>query len=222
MVCVVDLTEVGVINPVWLSFPDETRAKLQALGQIQVAEDGGLLFKEGEATGTAFFPLTGTFLLSKTGRGGRRQVLCKLDSSKCGGPCLLMMGDQNLCDMRVLEPGFVLMLSREQMEELTITDPVMGRRVLSNVAHCMSHFITTLGNLSFNKVAQRVAIALLDSTGDGNGNVVRETQADLAAEVGTTREVVARCLAELQEGGAIKLGRGRITVMDRDYLQHVR
>jgi CRP-like cAMP-binding protein len=223
MVSVAHPTEVGVINPVWLSFPDETRVKLQALGHMQAVEGGALLFKEGEAARTAFFPLTGTFLLSKTGRAGRRQVLCKLDSSKCGGPCLLMMGDQNLGDMRVVEPGSVLMLSREQLEEQAIADPALGRSVLNSVVHCMSHFITSLGNLSFNKVAQRVAMALLDATGgDGDGNVVRETQADLAAEVGTTREVVARCLAELQEGGAIKLGRGRITVMDRNYLQHVR
>ena len=222
MVSVTDLAEVGFVNPVWLSFPEETRGKLQAVGQIQVVEGSTLLFREGDAAHTAFFPLTGTFLLSKTGRGGRRQVLCKLDPAKCGGPCLLMMGDQNLGDMHALEPGSVLMLPREQMEELAISDPVLGRSVLHSVVHCMSHFITSLGNLSFNKVAQRVAMALLDSTGNGNGNVVRETQADLAAEVGTTREVVARCLAELQEGGAIKLGRGRITVLDRDYLQYVR
>ncbi len=221
MVSVTSLTEVGVASTAWLSLPEETRERLQALGQIQAVESGALLFKEGEAAQTAFFPLTGTFLLSKTGRGGRRQVLCKLDASKCGGPCLLMMGDHNLGDMRALEPGSVLTLPREQMADVTVADPVLGRRVLTNVVRCMSHFINSLGNLSFNKVAQRVAMALLDSTGDDSGPVVRGTQADLAAEVGTTREVVARCLAELQDGGAIKLGRGRITVLDRNYLQNV-
>jgi len=47
---------------------------------------------------------------------------------------------------------------------------------------------------------------------------VRLTQADLAAEVGTTREVVARCLAGFQLDGLIRLGRARITVLDRDGL----
>jgi CRP-like cAMP-binding protein len=222
MVSVITLTEVGTVNPVWQSLPDETRARLQTVGQIKAVEAGDTLFNEGEAARIAFFPLAGAFLLSKTGRGGRRQVLCKLDPSKCGGPCLLMMGEQNLGDMRAVMPGSLLTLTREQMEELAIADPALGRSVMNSVVHCMSHFITSLGNLSFNKVAQRVATALLDSTGNGDGNVVRETQADLAAEVGTTREVVARCLAELQEGGAIKLGRGRITVLDRAYLQQVR
>jgi CRP-like cAMP-binding protein len=222
MVSVVTMTELGTVNPVWQSLPDETRAHLQSIGQVRALEAGETLFSEGEAAHMAFFPLAGAFLLSKTGRGGRRQVLCKLDPSKCGGPCLLMMGDQNLGEMRAVMPGSVLLLPREQMEELALADPALGRSLMNSVVHCMSHFITSLGNLSFNKVAQRVAMALLSSTGNGDGNVVRETQADLAAEVGTTREVVARCLAELQEAGAIKLGRGRITVLDRDYLQQVR
>ena len=52
-----------------------------------------------------------------------------------------------------------------------------------------------------------------------DGDLVRLTQSDLAAEVGTTREVVARCLAGLQQDGHIRLGRARITVLNRQGLQ---
>jgi CRP-like cAMP-binding protein len=221
MVSVTNLAEVAVVNPVWLALPLETRAKLLQLGHVQTVESGTVLYHEGEAAGVAFFPLAGKFLLNKTGRAGRRQVLCKLDPAKCGGPCLLMMGPQNLGDMRAVELSSLFWLRREDMEELAIADPHLGRAVLHSVMNCMSHFISAMGNLSFNKVSQRVAVALLDGT-DGNGTTVRETQAELAAEVGTTREVVARCLADLQDAGAIKLGRGRIVVLDRDYLQQVR
>ncbi len=81
----------------------------------------------------------------------------------------------------------------------------------------MTRFLGMVENLSFHKVGERVVIALLEGTNRG-GNTVRCTQAELAAEVGTTREVVARCLAELQETGAIRLGRGRITVLERSRL----
>src|SRR5512133_3960506 len=129
MVSVTDLAEVGFVNPVWLSFPEETRAKLQAVGQIQAVEGSTLLFREGDAAHTACFPLPGTFLLRKTARGGRLQVRRELAPAKRGGPCLLMRGDQNLGDMHALEPGSVLMLPREQMEELAISDPALGRSV---------------------------------------------------------------------------------------------
>jgi CRP/FNR family transcriptional regulator len=85
------------------------------------------------------------------------------------------------------------------------------------VVNCLSHFVSMVENLSFHKVSERVALALVEGTAN-DGTVVRRTQAELAAEVGTTREVVARCLADFQEAGMIRLGRGRITVLNRDQL----
>ncbi len=82
----------------------------------------------------------------------------------------------------------------------------------------MAHLSSLVTQLSFNKVGERVVLALLDNT-EKDGDLVRLTQADLAAEVGTTREVVARCLAGLQADGLIRLGRARITVLSREGLQ---
>ena len=219
MVPVDNWAEVNVVNPVWLACTEETRAKLRERGSLQAFESGALLIGEGEPSAMAFIALSGKLLLSKSGRGGRRQVLCKLDAARCGGPCLLMMGNHSLGDMHALESGWLLHLKREDMEDLAIREPELGRILLHGVVRCMEHFVGAMGNLSFNKVAHRVALALLDATTDGN--LVRQTQAELAAEVGTTREVVARCLADLQEAGAIKLGRGRITVLNRDYLRQM-
>jgi CRP/FNR family transcriptional regulator len=82
----------------------------------------------------------------------------------------------------------------------------------------MAHLHNLVSQLSFNKVAERVVILLLDDT-TKDGDLVRLTQADLAANVGTTREVVARCLAGLQADGLIRLGRGRVTVLHREKLR---
>jgi CRP-like cAMP-binding protein len=219
----VDLAKLNVVNPVWLAVGDQTRAALLECGVLRSFEAESTLFSEGELSGMAFFPLTGKLVLSKTGRAGRRQTLCHLNPSRCGGPCLLLMGDHAIGDVVAVEDGTVLLVKRQDMEQLAVQDPVLGRIILRGVVRCMEHFVSVMENLSFNKVAQRVALALLDQTnGNGSGfaTQVRQTQAELAAEVGTTREVVARCLAELQDVGAIKLGRGRITILDRSLLEH--
>lgn len=44
------------------------------------------------------------------------------------------------------------------------------------------------------------------------------TQDDLAARIGTVREVVARSLKELEKCGAIEVNRGKITIVDKDQL----
>jgi len=45
------------------------------------------------------------------------------------------------------------------------------------------------------------------------------TQRDMAAQLGTAREVVARCLARFQDEGWIRVGRGVIEVLDAEALR---
>ena len=51
----------------------------------------------------------------------------------------------------------------------------------------------------------------------GNGPS-RLTQDDLAARIGTVREVVARSLKELERVGAIDIERGKITILNQEKL----
>jgi CRP/FNR family transcriptional regulator len=111
-----------------------------------------------------------------------------------------------------------LVLPRRDLQELARIDPTLCQAAWAAVGECLMHFAGLVESLSFQKVAQRVAGLLLDATTPNNA-LVRRTQAELAAEVGTTREVVARCLADFQRSGAIRLGRGRITVLDHSRLR---
>ena len=46
-----------------------------------------------------------------------------------------------------------------------------------------------------------------------------KTHAEIAADLGTAREVVSRLLKEFERLGAISLARGRITLNDSDLLR---
>jgi CRP/FNR family transcriptional regulator len=176
-----------------------------------------LLFQEQEPAGVVLFPLSGALQMSRTADQGRRQVLCNVNSASCSGICLLMMADRGLGDVRALNAGQVLVLPRADFQALARQDPQLCHAAWNAAADCMGHLSNLIENLSFHKVAQRVALMLFEST-EKDGDLVRRTQAELAAEVGTTREVVARCLAGLQTTGTIRLGRGRITVTRRSEL----
>ena len=71
---------------------------------------------------------------------------------------------------------------------------------------------------------QRVACSLdLASTcqndSDPSGELaVRITQQDLAAAVGTVREVVVRALRQLRDAGAVRTERDRIVLLDAAHL----
>jgi CRP/FNR family transcriptional regulator len=73
---------------------------------------------------------------------------------------------------------------------------------------------------SFQTVPSRVAGVLTqliaeETSGDGpQGVTIRMTQADLAQLAGTSRESVSRFLATLERAGVVRVGRGRVTVVE--------
>ncbi|MCX6031129.1 MAG: Crp/Fnr family transcriptional regulator [Chloroflexi bacterium] len=212
-----DLVLLGAANPVLQACSAETRRALLERGTVRSFEAATLLFQEREPAGVVLFPLRGALQVSKTASHNRRQVMCNLDPTACGGICLLTMAARGLGDVRALEPGELLVLPRADFQQLARQDPALCQTGWSAAAECMGHLSGIVESLSFHKVAERVASMLLENT-EKEGDLVRRTQAELAAEVGTTREVVARCLAGFQMDGAIRLGRGRITVLSREKL----
>jgi CRP-like cAMP-binding protein len=68
------------------------------------------------------------------------------------------------------------------------------------------------------RVLRRV-LALAELYGEGRaGTTIPVRQEDVAELAGATRPTVNRALKEAEAGGAIALGRGRITVLDPERL----
>jgi CRP-like cAMP-binding protein len=205
-------------NAVLSACTEASRTALAEKGILRQFEPEEPWFEEGETGGVVLFPISGSLQLSKTAERGRRQVLCHLTPEGCCGVCVLTMADNSLADVIGMTSGEVLVLSRADYQALAHADPVLCQSGWQAAVQCMSHFSNLVEHLSFRKVGERVALLLLENTKE-DGDMMRLTQADLAAEVGTTREVVARCLATLQASGGVRLGRARITVMSRAKLE---
>ncbi len=83
------------------------------------------------------------------------------------------------------------------------------------------------GNLAFGRVLTRIARVLLDYASSkagmaaGEAGVERITQSDLAARVGTVRDMGSRALSHLEDMGALELRRGRVVKLDRAKLQEI-
>ena len=213
-----DIVVIETSNPVLRDCAATTRAALLERGRIERFQNETVVFADGQPAGVVLFPLNGTLQMAKATTRGRRQIFCDPTAASCGGICMLAFGSHALAEMHGLEDGQVLVLKRNDFEDLIHEDRVLCRAAWHSAASCMAHLSSLVTQLSFNKVAERVVLALLDNT-EHDSDLVRLTQADLAAEVGTTREVVARCLAGLQADGLIRLGRARITVLSRDGLK---
>jgi CRP/FNR family transcriptional regulator len=85
----------------------------------------------------------------------------------------------------------------------------------------LRHLTSVVEDLSFRSVLSRLAKLLLDLAvvEGGNAPVRQLTQDEMAAMVGTVRDVIGRALRQMEREGAIKIVKNRIMVMAPEKLK---
>jgi CRP/FNR family transcriptional regulator len=108
-----------------------------------------------------------------------------------------------------------------RVRELVDRDARVARALLSELSERARGFVYEISGGAFGTVRQRVARHLLDLASErsplpvpGRDLVVRVTQQELAAAVGTVREVVVRVLRELRAERAVRTERDHIVITD--------
>ena len=94
------------------------------------------------------------------------------------------------------------------------------RFVFDSLSRRLTDVLALLEEISFGRMDRRLADFLLRKFAEegGEGRVISITHEQIAAELGTAREVVSRLLKELERSGAVGLSRGRITLRDESVL----
>ena len=81
----------------------------------------------------------------------------------------------------------------------------------------LSTMMEIVDEIAFRRMDARIASLLL--TRARSQNPMRITHQEIAAELGSSREVVSRLLEDFSERGLIRSGRGEIEVLDKEGLE---
>jgi CRP/FNR family transcriptional regulator len=81
----------------------------------------------------------------------------------------------------------------------------------------LASVMAVVDEVAFQRMDRRVAAVLLERA--RLQNPIRLTHQDIAAELGSSREVISRLLEDLASTGAIRSGRGVIEILDFELLQ---
>ncbi|MEK7281727.1 MAG: helix-turn-helix domain-containing protein [Chloroflexota bacterium] len=95
--------------------------------------------------------------------------------------------------------------------------PRVVQNVLRLFAQRLRYLVSLVEDLSFRPVTARVAKLLLEQEEQRE----KHTQQEMAAQVGTVREVVGRSLKGLEALGAIKMVHGRVVIVNRRLLEEL-
>ena len=204
------------------SFPDldrTDRTLWQALSPIRPLKlsAGRLLLSEGSTCAGVPFVLAGSLRLFKTSETGREITLYRIEA---GESCIL----STTC---ILSSGAFPAFARAEHDteavfvpagifrDLVDRSPSWRSYVFQLYERRLTQMVTLVEEVAFHRMDQRLAQALLDlNRASGQTGLLNVTHQELAARLGTTREVITRLLRDLEEEQLVTTARAEIHLLD--------
>ena len=178
-----------------------------------------LILLEGEPAEAVYFVVSGVVKSFKTSAEGKEQILCILRPGESFNDVPIFDGGPNPASAIAMSSVTLYRISKTDMQTLLREYPSIAINIIKVLAEKVRHFVSLVEDLSFRHVIGRIAKLLLEHAGDGASPRPRLTQQDMAAMVGTAREVVGRSLKALEEEGVIRMERHRIVITNKEALK---
>ena len=177
---------------------------------------GAVVFFEGDMNRGLYSVSTGWVKLIKLSTDGREQVLRYFGPGDVFNEIGIFLARPNPASAIALEHCGLWQLPRETLQPLLAGQSAVLLRVIANMADRIAYLAELVANLSLLPVEVRLARLLLDeSTADILSRQPWQTQAELAARLGTVPDVLNRALRALATASLIRVEQRQITILDR-------
>jgi len=184
-------------------------------------ERGELLFNEGDPCTGLFLVASGKIRIFKLSAAGREQVLAIEGPGSSFAELPVFDGGNYPASASALENSEVLFISRKDFQNFCREHPEVALKVIAVVGARLRRLVGIIEQLSFTTVRQRLIALLVQmaaasrtTTKDGIHVELTKSHQDLAAELGTVRELVSRNLGRLQAEGFLEVDGRKIVVKD--------
>jgi CRP-like cAMP-binding protein len=212
--------------PYFSNVPDDVLRAVASAATPRRVDRGQVIFLEGEPCAGLFVVAEGEVKIFKLSPQGREQILATLGPGGTFNEVAVLDGGPNPASAAAVMPGQVWVVAREDMRRLAHEHPALAWALIESIAGRARHLVEMVEDLSLRSVKARLAKLLLAQAerSRGQGAIERSqmvTQTEMAARLGTVREMVGRALRELADEGLITLDRQRIVIDDPDGLSAV-
>ena len=183
-------------------------------------EKNEAVFWDGDESSGLHMIRRGSVKLFKISPQGRELVVKVMGEGSTFNEVPVFDHQPNPVNVSAVEDSEIWIIESETLRRCITQYPELAQSVIHNLCVNLRMLLGTVEELSFYQVTNRLArlINKLPEEQLQGKKEERLTQDDLAARLGTVREVVARSLKELEKSGAIDVNRGQITIVDSDRL----
>jgi len=198
--------------PYFASLDGPTLAAIAGSALRRSCRAGEVILLEGDACPGLCIVQAGHVKVTRTSPAGREVIVAIAGPGESFNDVPAFDGGPNPATVQALTDANLLILPGALLHEALRRDPRLGLAVVKVLAARCRQLVAQLEDLSLRGVTARLAGLLLDQAGQPAAPPL--TRAQMAARLGTVREMVSRSLRELEDDGLVRMERGRIVIVD--------
>lgn len=200
--------------------PDAAIENLVDGASVITVDQDRFVFRPGGLCNAFLIILSGFVRVQLTSASGREVTLYRIGS---GGSCVLttscLLGNESYPAEAIAETDVrAIAIPAVSFHAAMDASQTFRNFVFQRFSARLTGIIQKIEELSFTPIDARLAAALLEMN---EKNVEKMTHYALAVELGTAREVVSRHLKRFEDNGWVRLGRGRVILLDFKSLQRI-
>jgi len=198
---------------------EQALAEIAPHVRVQTFEPGQDIAVAGEPCAFLHIVASGTVRVRRLSLEGREYVLEYILPGQVFNLAAALDGGTNLANGEALTRTTTYAIPCDRFREFVHTHPAIATTALSRLSNQVRQLSDTVEDLALHTVRARLARFLLTS-GDNSATPARHwTQEEIAAHIGTVRDVVGRTLRVFSRSGLIRRERGRLVITDREGLE---
>lgn len=196
--------------PALATLPEGERAPLASAAMAMNAPAGTTVYAPGAPCNAFILVISGGVRVYQLDADGNEIVLYRLGpGSICILTTLALLASDAYSAFAITEtPVQAIALPAATFNDLMARSAQFRSFVFGAQAARMADLMAVIQNVAFASIESRLAARLL--TLAGGGSELSITHQQLAAEIGSAREVVSRQLKAFERRGWVSLGRGRV------------
>jgi CRP/FNR family cyclic AMP-dependent transcriptional regulator len=181
---------------------------------------GTMVFGEGEPCTGLYVVQAGQIRIFKSSAGGREQVLGVEGPGSSVAELPVFDGGNYPASVTAIGDAQLLFISKQDFQAVCLANPQVALKVLRVVGARLRRLVGIIEELSFTTVRHRLAAFLLRLPRiEGQSVTLPANNQELAAQIGTVRELVSRNLSRFQSEGFIRLDGRTVVLLDAKRLE---
>jgi CRP/FNR family transcriptional regulator, dissimilatory nitrate respiration regulator len=207
-------------SPLFAGLHATDLAAIAQIAQLEHYNTNQTVFWEGDQPSGLHLVMTGAVKVFKlAGNTGRELILTVEHAGQALAELPSLDGGKYPANAAAVQPTTLLLLPRDDLEALMLERPHLTRHLLKAVGSRLRHLVGLIEALSFQQVIGRLSTYLLEREASHGIPFQLETNATIAAHIGTVNELVTRNLSRLSNNKLIRLEGRTVEWLDRNALE---